>query len=217
MDGSGGARTAWLYQPWNKNSTGIDQGNYGYPLTNPEVYRQEVHLFVQAGVSVGTHAIGDRAIDWVVDTYAAELKEKPASGLRLSIIHANIPTDHAIATMAALEKKYDAGYPEVEPGFTWWIGDTYAGNFGPAGGLTLNAQPVGMAPTQDGGGYWIAAADGGIFSFGAPFYGSLGGTTISSPIRTMSASLDGKGYYLMGNDGALYAFGDAPYLGRVVP
>ena len=41
-----------------------------------------------------------------------------------------------------------------------------AGNFGPAGGLTLNAQPVGMAPTGDGGGYWIAAADGGIFNYG---------------------------------------------------
>ena len=30
MDGSGGARTAWLYQPWNKDFTGIDAGNSGY-------------------------------------------------------------------------------------------------------------------------------------------------------------------------------------------
>jgi predicted amidohydrolase YtcJ len=155
MDGSGGARTAWLYQPWNKNSTGIDQGNYGYPLTNPEVYRQEVHLFIQAGVSVGTHAIGDRAIDWVVDTYAAVLKEKPTSGLRLSIIHANIPTDHAIATMASLEKKYDAGYPEVEPGFTWWIGDTYAGNFGPERSHRLNP----LHTFQSRGVLWTGGSD----------------------------------------------------------
>jgi predicted amidohydrolase YtcJ len=138
MDGSGGARTAWLYKDWNKNSTGIDQGNHGYPLTNPEIYRQQVRLFHQAGVSVGTHAIGDRAIDWVVDTYAAVLKEKPTPGLRHSIIHANIPTDHAIDTMAALQKNYDAGYPETQPGFTWWIGDTYAGNFGPARDQRLN-------------------------------------------------------------------------------
>jgi predicted amidohydrolase YtcJ len=138
MDGSGGARTAWVYQPWNKNVTGIDQGNLGYPLTNPEVYRQQVRLFEQAGISVGTHAIGDHAIDWVVDTYAAVLKEKPAHGLRFSIIHANIPTDHAIDTMASLQKNYDAGYPEVEPGFTWWIGDTYAGNFGPERSQRLN-------------------------------------------------------------------------------
>ena len=96
MDGSGGARTAWVYKEWNKNSTGIDQGNYGYPSIDPEVYRQMVRLFHQAGVSVGTHAIGDHAIDWAVDTYAQVLKEKPTSGLRHSIIHANIPTDHAI-------------------------------------------------------------------------------------------------------------------------
>jgi predicted amidohydrolase YtcJ len=132
MDGSGGARTAWQTTEWNKNSTGIDQGNVGYPSTDPEVYRQMVRLFHQAGVHVGTHAIGDRAIDWVVDTYAQVLGEKPTPGLRHSIIHANIPSDHAIATMADLQKRYDAGYPEVQAPFMWWIGDTYAGNFGPA-------------------------------------------------------------------------------------
>ena len=138
MDGSGGARTAWLYKDWNKNSTGVDSGNHGYPVIDPEVYRQMVRLFHQAGIPVGTHAIGDRAIDWVVDTYAEVLKEKPTPGLRHSIIHANIPTNHAIATMAALEKKYDSAYPEVEPEFTWWIGDTYAGNFGPERAQRLN-------------------------------------------------------------------------------
>ena len=138
MDGSGGARTAWLYKDWNKNSTGTDAGNHGYPATNPEVYRQEVRLFHRAGVPVGTHAIGDHAIDWVVDTYAQVLKEKPTPGLRHSIIHANIPSDHAIETIASLQRQYDAGYPESQPPFTWWIGDTYAGNFGPERSLRLN-------------------------------------------------------------------------------
>jgi predicted amidohydrolase YtcJ len=132
MDGSGGARTAWLTQEWHKNSTEIDHGNFGYPSTDPDVYRQMVRLFHQAGVHVGTHAIGDRAIDWVVDTYALVLGETPTLGLRHSIIHANIPSDHAIKTMATLEKRYDAAYPEVQAPFMWWIGDTYAGNFGPA-------------------------------------------------------------------------------------
>ena len=138
MDGSGGARTAWVYNDWNKSFTGIDRGNHGYPATDPDIYRQQVRLFHQAGVSVGTHAIGDHAIDWVVGTYAAVLKEKPTPGLRHSIIHANIPSDGAIATMATLQKQYDAGYPESQPGFTWWIGDTYAGNFGPQRSLRLN-------------------------------------------------------------------------------
>jgi len=137
MDGSGGARTAWLTQEWHKNSVEIDHGNFGYPSTDPEVYRRMVRLFHQAGVHVGTHAIGDRAIDWVVDTYAQILGETPTMGLRHSIIHANIPSDHAIKTMAALEKRYDAAYPEAQAPFMWWIGDTYAGNFGPERSLRL--------------------------------------------------------------------------------
>ena len=60
---------------------------------------------------------GDRAIGWVVDTYAQVLGETPMMGLRHSIIHANIPSDHAIQTMAALESSYDAAYPEVQAPF----------------------------------------------------------------------------------------------------
>ncbi len=131
MDGSGGARTAWVYQDWHKNSTDIDTGNRGYPSVEPDIYRQQVCMFHQAGIHVGTHAVGDRAIDMVVDTYAAVLKEKPTRGLRHSIIHANIPTDHALDTMATLEKEFDAGYPELQAPFMWWIGDTYASSFGP--------------------------------------------------------------------------------------
>jgi predicted amidohydrolase YtcJ len=137
MDGSGGARTAWLYQPWNKDFTGIDAGNSGYPTVDPAVYREQVRLFHDAGVHVGTHAIGDRAIDWVVDTYAQVLAETPTPSLRHSIIHANIPSDHALETMAMLQRKYDAGYPEVQAPFMWWIGDTYAGNFGRERALRL--------------------------------------------------------------------------------
>jgi hypothetical protein len=130
MDGSGGARTAWMNKPWNKNRTEIDGTNAGYPSTDPQIYRQMVRLFNQAGVHVGTHAVGDRAIDWVVDTYAEVLKETPTHGLRHSIIHCNIPTDHAMEVMARLQKQYDAGYVEAQAPFMWWIGDTYAGNFG---------------------------------------------------------------------------------------
>ncbi len=131
MDGSGGGRTAWVYKDWYKNGDEVDRGNTGYPLWDPETYRQAVALYTAAGVHIGTHAVGDRAIDWVVDSYAAVLKEHPVRGLRHSIIHANTPTDHALDTMAALERDYDAGYPETQGGFTWWIGDNYAGNLGP--------------------------------------------------------------------------------------
>ena len=132
MDGSGGARTAWMYDDWNRNFNDKDTGNRGYPTMPPDVYRRIVTSLHEAGVHVSTHAIGDHAIDWVVDTYAAVLSAKPTRGLRHGIIHGNLPTDHAIETMARLEREYDAGYPEAQAPFLWWIGDNYAGNLGPA-------------------------------------------------------------------------------------
>jgi predicted amidohydrolase YtcJ len=127
-----------MYEDWNRRSTEVAVGNHGYPVTPPDVYRAQVKLLVSHGVSIGTHAIGDRAIDWVVDSYAEALRETPQAGLRLSIIHANTPTDHAIAVMGDLQKRYDSGIPESQAGFAWWIGDIYAANLGPARAARLN-------------------------------------------------------------------------------
>jgi predicted amidohydrolase YtcJ len=136
MDGSGGARTGWVYDPWLREAktpdlTSDGKANTGYPQVDPSVYREMVRLLHQNGVPVGTHAVGDRAMDWVVDTYALVEQEQPRTGLRHSIIHANLPTAHALEVMANLQKNYDAGYPEMQPEFLWWIGDIYAGNYGP--------------------------------------------------------------------------------------
>jgi predicted amidohydrolase YtcJ len=138
MDGSGAAPTAWMYQDWSRGRSGTAVGNHGYPQTDPDAYRQMVRLFVDADVGIGTHAIGDRAIDWVVDSYAAALADHPTKELRLSIIHANIPTDHAIAVMAELQRRYRSGYPESQGEFAWWIGDIYAANLGPDRSRRLN-------------------------------------------------------------------------------
>jgi len=137
MDGSGGARTAWMYEDWNKEFTGRDTGNQGYPSTPPDDYRQLVAALHQAGIHISTHAIGDRAIDWVVDTYDQLLKATPTKGLRHGIIHGNTPTDHAIDVMARLQRDFDAGYPEAQAPFLWWIGDNYAANLGPERGRRL--------------------------------------------------------------------------------
>ena len=136
MDGSGGGRTAWVYDAWLKNgkpdTTADGKPNTGYPNIDPSVYREMVKLFHDAGIHVSTHAVGDRAIDWVVDTYADLLKQNPTKHLRHGIIHCNIPSDHAIDTMARLQRDYDAGYPETQAPFMWWIGDIYHASFGAA-------------------------------------------------------------------------------------
>ena len=71
-----------------------------------------------------------------------------------------------------------------------------------------------MAPTPDGGGYWLVASDGGVFSFGdAGFYGSTGSLVLNQPIVGMAATPDGAGYWLVASDGGVFSFGDARFYG----
>ena len=89
-----------------------------------------------------------------------------------------------------------------------------AGFFGPAGGLTLNSPAVGMAGTSSGNGYWIVAADGGIFNYGdAAFHGSAGSIPLNKPIVGMAATPDGGGYWLVASDGGIFSYGDAVFHG----
>ncbi len=74
----------------------------------------------------------------------------------------------------------------------------------------LNAPIVGIAATPDGAGYWVVAADGGVFTFGdARFFGSLGNVSLNAPIVGIAATPDGAGYWLVAADGGVFTFGDA--------
>lgn len=130
LDGSGAGRTAWVYQPFERDAAHTNPGT-GLPQMAPEVYRAMVNLFTAEGIPIGTHAIGDRAIDTVVDAYADALKATPRAGLRHSLIHGNVPTNHAIAVLADLQTRYDSGYPEAQAEFLWFLGDALAAGFGP--------------------------------------------------------------------------------------
>ena len=80
--------------------------------------------------------------------------------------------------------------------------------------LHLNQPIVGMAATPDGNGYWLVAADGGVFSFGAAgFHGSTGAIHLNQPIVGMAATPDGNGYWLVAADGGVFSFGDAGFHG----
>jgi predicted amidohydrolase YtcJ len=159
MDGSGGARTGWMWQPWMRNKafdhTQDGKPNTGYPHMDPDTYRKMVLLFQKSGVPVGTHAVGDRAMDWVVDTYALAEKQYPHPGLRHAIIHANLPTSHALDTMAELQSKYDSGYPEMQAEFLWWIGTIYAENYGPERDQRL----IPLKTLQERGILWSGGSD----------------------------------------------------------
>ena len=63
------------------------------------------------------------------------------------------------------------------------------------------------------GGYWLVAADGGIFSFDAPFLGSTGAVRLNKPVVGMAPTSTAGGYWLVASDGGIFSFGDAPFRG----
>ncbi len=71
-----------------------------------------------------------------------------------------------------------------------------------------------MGAFQSPGGYWEVASDGGIFSFGAPFYGSMGGQHLNAPIVGMAEDPTSGGYWEVASDGGIFSFG-APFYGSM--
>ena len=73
-----------------------------------------------------------------------------------------------------------------------------------------------MAATADGKGYWLVAADGGVFAYGdAPFHGSAGDITLNAARRRHRRHPGGGGYWLVGPDGGVFAYGDATFHGSL--
>jgi len=102
--------------------------------------------------------------------------------------------------------------------FTWTGGVVpYLGDGITAADAVLDPQTfVAMASTPDGGGYWLAAAAGGVFPYGdAVSYGSMAGVVLDAPIVDLAPTPDGKGYWLVASDGGVFAFGDAAFYGSM--
>jgi subtilisin family serine protease len=79
---------------------------------------------------------------------------------------------------------------------------------------TASMSAPGSFPEPTGKGYWLAASDGGIFSYGnATFLGSTGGINLNRAITGLAATPTGKGYWLVASDGGIFAFGDAGFYG----
>ena len=72
-----------------------------------------------------------------------------------------------------------------------------------------------MAATADGGGYWLVASDGGIFSYGdARFLGSPRRPAVrQAKWSAWPPTPDGGGYWLVASDGGIFSYGDAVFRG----
>jgi hypothetical protein len=70
-----------------------------------------------------------------------------------------------------------------------------------------------MASTRHRDGYWLAGADGGVFTFGnASFAGSATGR-LARPAVQLEPTPSGRGYWVVSRSGEVVAFGDARFFG----
>ncbi|MBI2265258.1 MAG: amidohydrolase [Armatimonadetes bacterium] len=97
IDGSLGSRTAALSSPYDDD-----------PSTSGVLYFSEEELYAlvsdarKAGLQTSFHAIGDRAIELVLDAYERVLREIPREDGRLRIEHCELPTPEQIERIRSL-------------------------------------------------------------------------------------------------------------------
>ena len=97
VDGSLGSTTAWFYQSYldAPHSTGLQ-------VTDTNLLRQWITGADGAGLQVATHAIGDRANDWILDVYQQVQDKNGQRDRRQRIEHAQHLTPAAIGRFASL-------------------------------------------------------------------------------------------------------------------
>ncbi len=120
-DGSLLGRTCWMEHGFDD-----DPGNTGYPQAPPEDLRRTIVGAHVAGWQVATHAIGDEAVRFVVDSYEEALSRKPRPDHRHRIEHCGITSDELLGRIARL------GVVPVPQGrFVGEIGDGMLAALGP--------------------------------------------------------------------------------------
>jgi len=79
------------------------------------------------------------------------------------------------------------------------------------GSGTTGGGGVGSGP--DSQGYTEVASDGGLFTFGSPFYGSMGGHPLNDPMVGGAQVTGAPGYWTVASDGGVFSFGGANFYG----
>ena len=85
-------------EPWGEEGT-----FYGLQTVPREPFIETVSELHRAGWRVATHAVGDAAIDLVLDAYEVANEDAPVTGLRWVIEHGFIPRDDQFPRMRTLE------------------------------------------------------------------------------------------------------------------
>ena len=120
-DGGMGARTIAIYPP----SVIGEPDNLGVLRWAPAEMQKAHMIAARAGWQLETHAIGDRAIDEVLDSYAAVIKTLDLKDPRFRIVHAGISTPAIQKRLKELNVLVDGNPP-----FVYWIGSWFK-KYGP--------------------------------------------------------------------------------------
>lgn len=120
-DGGMGARTVAIYPPPVQG----EPTNFGVLRWKLEDMEKAHLTAAQAGWQLETHAIGDRAIDEVLDSYAYVMKTLNLHDPRFRIVHAGISTPAIQKRLAELHVLVDGNPP-----FVYWIGSWFQ-KYGP--------------------------------------------------------------------------------------
>jgi hypothetical protein len=121
VDGSAGARTAAMSEPYVG-----EPSNRGMLCLETAELNALVRDYHAKGWRLAVHAIGDRAIDRVLDAYAAALAERPDPDRRHRIEHCSFVRPDQIARMARL-----GVHPVSQPVFVHEYGELYVSALGP--------------------------------------------------------------------------------------
>ncbi len=117
IDGAGFERTALMYEPYtDDSSTCGDQY-----ISDDEIlsFVREAH---GAGLQIGMHAIGDKAVDVLVSAYDQALEESPRDDARHRVEHFYLPSPRAVE----LAERHSLALP-MQPVFSLlWDGEESA-------------------------------------------------------------------------------------------
>lgn len=119
-DGSIGGRTAMMHAPYEGQPD-----NYGLWMMPPEELKAKVRRAHDAGFQVGIHAIGDAAIDLVLDAYEEAQKATPRPDPRHRIEHCSIVDDRILGRIRDL-----GAVPIPGTSFLRHFRDAYVNNLG---------------------------------------------------------------------------------------
>ena len=111
-DGGMAAKTIAVYEP-----AAGEPGNLGLLIWKPEDMQKAQHILAGAGWQLETHAIGDRAMDEVLDSYQSVMKDLGLKEPRFRIVHAGLSTPPIQKRLRELHALVDGN-----PAFVYWLG-----------------------------------------------------------------------------------------------